>query len=297
MGVKSKEDRILQVIANVVLALLSLAAVIPFWLLIAASFTEEKTAIRLGYKFLPSEFSLNAYSYIFQQWTQIGRAYGVTILVTVVGTACSVLFITMFAYGLIQKDVIGVKVIMFLVLLSMLFNGGLVPTYIIYTNFLHVRDTIFGLLLPNLLMNGFTVILVKNYLQNNIPGELMEAAEMDGAGQYNIFFKIVIPLSTPILATIGLLNAVAYWNDWTNGLYYIKNPRLYSIQQLLNEMNSNIQFLANNATNLQGANLANLPSNTVRMAIAVVAILPIIIAYPFFQKYFAKGITMGAIKG
>lgn len=297
MKIQSKEERITQIIAHVVMSIFSILAVLPFWLLIAASFTEEKTAIREGYKFIPSEFSLDAYSYIFKQWSQIGSSYGITIMVTVIGTALSILLISMFAYGLIHKDIAGMKVILFLTLLTMLFNGGIVPTYIVYTNIFNLKNTIWALIIPNLLMNGFTVILVKNYFQQNIPKELLEAAEIDGAGQYNIFFKIVMPLSTPILATIGLLNAVSYWNDWTNGLYYINNTKLYSIQQLLNEMNNNIQYLANNASNLQGANLSSLPSNTVRMAIAVMAILPIIIIYPFFQKYFARGITAGAVKG
>lgn len=297
MGVKSKEEKIMQVIAHIVMIVLSALAVIPFWLLIASSFTEESVAVKFGYKFLPSVLSLEAYQYILNQWSQVGRAYGVTIIVSTIGTTAMILMTAMFSYGLIQKNVRGVNVIFILVLITMLFNGGIVPSYYVYNNFLHVKNTLFGLLIPNLLMNGFTVILVKNYLQQNIPSELLEAAEIDGAGQFKVFFKIVFPLSTPILATVGLMGGVAYWNDWTNGLYYINESKLYSIQQLLNEMNNNIQFMANNATNLGGSSLVDLPSTTIRMAIAVVAIIPIMCIYPFFQKYFAKGITMGAVKG
>ncbi len=130
-----------------------------------------------------------------------------------------------------------------------------------------------------------------------MPGELIEAAEIDGAGQLKVYYKIVLPMTTPILATVGLMTAIAYWNDWTNGLYYINKPELFSIQQLLNAINNNIAFLANNAKELQGVDMSTLPSATIRLAIAVVAIRPILLIYPFFQKYFAKGIAIGAVKG
>lgn len=295
MGIKNREDRVMQSIAHIVLLIISVLAVIPFWLLVAASFSDENVVTAEGYSFIPSKTSLSAYQYILNEWSQIARSYGITIAVTVAGTALAVILTTMFAYALLQKDVRGVKVIFILVLFTMLFNGGIVPTYYVYSNFLHVKNTIFGLLLPNLLMNGFNVILVMNYIRHSVPVEINEAAEIDGCSVFGICFKIVFPLSTPILATIGLLTGVTYWNDWTNGLYYITDESLYSIQQLLNEMNNNIQFLANHASS--GVVSANLPSNTVRMAIAVVAIIPILCAYPFFQKYFAKGIVMGAVKG
>ncbi len=297
MNNKFNEEKTMQALAHVVMIVLSVLAVVPFLLLISASFTKETVAVKYGYKFIPSVFSLDAYQYIFKQWAQIGRAYGVTILVTAVGTVIMVMITSMFAYGLIQKNIRGIKVIFILVILTMLFNGGIVPTYYIYNNILHLKDTIWGLIIPNLLMNAFTLILVKSYMQFNIPAELMEAAEIDGAGQFTIFFKMVFPLSAPIIATIGLLGGVTYWNDWINGLYYIQDAKLFSIQQLLNAINNNIQFLANNATNMSGNSAMNLPSATIRMAIAVVAILPIVMIYPFFHKYFAKGLTMGAVKG
>lgn len=298
MGVKSKQEKAFNVAAHIVLIFLSLLALIPFWLLVASSFMEESAVTTKGYQFWPTEFSTAAYKYIFNQFDQIGRAYGVTILVTVIGTVGAILIVAMFAYGLIQKNVPGVKLIFILVLITMLFSGGIVPTYYVYTNILHIKNTIWALIIPNLLMNSFNIILVKNYFQNSIPGELLEAAEVDGANHFKIVFQIVMPLGKPILATVGLLAGVAYWNDWNNGLYYITDAKLYSIQQLLNKMNDNIQFLANNASTLGSTvTTGNTPSATIRMAIAVVAILPILIAYPFFQKYFAKGITMGAVKG
>lgn len=297
MGIRSKEEKIMQIAAHTVMILLSLLAVLPFVLLISSSLSSEAYALKYGYKFIPGEFSLKAYEYLFQQWDQIGRAYSVTVVVTVIGTAAGIFIVSLLAYGLVQKDVPGVKIISFLVLLTMLFNGGLVSTYMIYTNVLHVKNTIMGLLLPNLLMSGFTVILVKNYFATSIPAELYEAAELDGAGQFSIFFRIIMPLSTPILATVGLMSAISYWNDWQNGLYYISDRKLYSIQQLLNEMNNNVKYLTSNASDMAGMDISTLPSVTMRLAIAVIAILPILCVYPFFQKYFAKGIVMGAVKG
>lgn len=297
MGIRSRQDKIFTAVSHIVMVFLCLLALIPFWLLIISSFTSEAEVTKNGYQFWPKEFSLEAYEYILNQWEQIGRAYGITIIVTVIGTVAAIFLVAMLAYGLIQKDVPGVKVIFVLILITMLFSGGIVPSYYVYTNVLHIKNTIWALIIPGLLLNGFNVILVKNYFEQNVPMELIEAAEMDGAGHFHILFKLVMPLATPILATIGLLTGVSYWNDWNNGLYYITDESLYSVQLLLNKMNDNIQFLANNASSLGTISIANMPSATVRMAIAVVAIVPILVIYPFFQKYFAKGITMGAVKG
>lgn len=297
MGIRSRQDKIFTAVSHIVMVFLCILALIPFWLLIISSFTSEAEVTKNGYQFWPQKFSVEAYEYILNQWQQIGRAYGITIIVTVIGTVAAILLVAMLAYGLIQRDVPGVKVIFVLILVTMLFSGGIVPSYYVYTNVLHIKNTIWALIIPGLLMNGFNVILVKNYFEQNVPMELIEAAEMDGAGHFHILFKLVMPLATPILATVGLLTGVSYWNDWNNGLYYITDESLYSVQLLLNKMNDNIQFLANNASSLGTISIANMPSATVRMAIAVVAIVPIIVIYPFFQKYFAKGITMGAVKG
>ena len=297
-GFRSREDKIFTIVGHIVMIILSVLALAPFILLVSGSFTENNAAIKYGYQFWPKEFSLEAYEYIAVQWQQIGKAYLMTIIVTVLGTALALLLISMLAYGLSKREIPGMKILTLLIVFTMLFNGGVVASYMVYTQMFHIKDTIWALIFPNLLMNAFSVILVKNYMQSSIPGELMEAAEIDGASQFSVLFKIVLPLSKPILATIGLLSAVGYWNDWTNGLYYITDSSLYTIQLLLNEMNSNIQFLTSNAASLaSGMSTANIPSASIRMAIAVVAILPIIVAYPFFQKYFAKGITMGAVKG
>lgn len=292
-----KGDKQFQLIAHVVMIFLSVCALFPFLLLVSSSFTDEKAAILNGFSIIPSKFGLGAYKYILKEFATIGRAYLVTIIVTIVGTVLSVSITTLMAYGL-TKQVPGIKIINFLVVFTMLFNGGLVPTYYVYTNLVNVKDTILALIIPGLLMNAFSIMLVKNYFLTSIPQELIESAKMDGAGELKVLLSIVLPLSLPILATIGITLAISYWNDWTNGLYYLTNPKLFSIQTVLNKINENVQFLANNSDKITGTvDTSSLPSVTMRMAIAVIGIVPIVCIYPFFQKYFIKGITIGAVKG
>ena len=293
-----KSDYIMQVIAHIVMGLLSVLALIPFVLLVEASFTDEKVAIMNGFSFFPEKWGLGAYRYLAGEWSQIGNAYLVTIVVTVVGTALGLAIATMLAYGL-TRDIVGASFINFYVVFTMLFSGGMVSSYYVWVNYFHVKNTIWALILPNLLMNAFNIILLKNYFRNSIPESLIESAKLDGAGLFKTFSSIVLPLSKPILATIGLMNAINYWNDWTNGLYYIDNKNLYSLQQVLNNINENASFLASNSTQMSSMmhGTASIPAVTMRMAIAVIGILPMVIAYPFFQKYFVKGITIGAVKG
>ncbi len=283
--------------ANIVMCVLSFLALAPFVLLIIASFTDETVAMTDGYSYFPAKFSVAAYEYIVAQWEMLGRAYMMTIVVTIIGTAVGVIMTALLGYMLSERALPGRRVLNFYVVFTMLFNGGLVPTYIMYVNTLHVKNTIWGLIVPNLMLSGFLVMLVRNYFENSIPRDLYESARIDGASEFQTFFRIALPLSTPILATVGLMMGIAYWNDWQNGLYYINKTgkHLYTIQNILNNINENIAFLASNATT--GVNLSDLPTTTVRMAIAVVGVLPVLIVYPFFQKYFAKGITMGAVKG
>lgn len=294
---KTKSQKRWSFAANFILSVVSFLAVMPFILLIIASLTDEQVAMTDGYSYLPAKWSTAAYGYIISQASMIGRAYGMTIIVTVIGTAAGVVMTALLAYMLAQKNLPGRKLLNFYVVFTMLFNGGLVPTYIMYVKTFHLKNTIGALIIPNLLMNAFMIMLIRNYFEHSIPEELYEAARIDGASEYYNFFHIALPLSVPILATVGLMTGIAYWNDWQNGLYYLddKGKNLYTIQNILNNINENIAFLASNASS--GVNLAELPTTTVRMAIAVVGILPIIIVYPFFQKYFAKGLTMGAVKG
>lgn len=297
-NVLGKGEKIFQVIIHICLVLLAACAIIPVWVLVSGSITGEQELILKGYSFFPKSLSADAYKYLFYKASEILRAYGITVLITVVGTAVSLLITPLLAYPLSRKDFRARNVFAFLVFFTMLFNGGIVPSYIMWTQIFHMKNTISALILPGLLMNGFHVILMKNYFAQNIPVELIEAAKMDGAGEFRIFYKMVLPLSLPIMATVGLFVGIGYWNDWTNGLYYITNPSLYSLQNLLNRILQDVQFLSS-STLTQAAGTVNtqMPSVSIRMAISVVGILPIMVLYPFFQKYFVKGIAIGAVKG
>lgn len=284
--------------SNIIMTIFSLLAVVPFILLVIASLTDNQWATANGFSFFPGQWSLDAYRYITNQWETIGRAYLMTIIVTVLGTVVSLFVTSGFAYALASENLPGRRVLNFLCIFTMLFNGGIVATYYSWVSVFQVRDTIWALILPNLLMNAFNVILVKNYFKNSVPASLIEAARIDGASEFRIYGRIVLPLSIPIMATIGLMTAIAYWNDWTNGLYFLteRNGRaFYTIQLVLNSINENISFLSANSS-ISALGNVKMPSTTVRMAIAVFGILPIILAYPFFQKYFVKGITLGGVK-
>ena len=283
---------------NLVMVLLSFLALAPFLLLIIASLPDTRVAMTYGYSYFPQKWSITAYQYIATQSARLGRAYMMTIIVTAVGTTVGVMITALLGYMLSNKDLPGRKWLNLYVVFTMLFNGGLVPTYIMYVKTFAIKNTIFGLIVPNLLCSAFLVMLVRNYFENSIPRDLYEAARIDGASEFQTFFRVALPLSTPILATSGLMMGLAYWNDWQNGLYYLsdQSANLKTIQNILNDINTNIAYLASNST-VGGASVTDMPTQTARMAIAVVGILPILVIYPFFQKYFAKGITMGAVKG
>ncbi|QAY65791.1 carbohydrate ABC transporter permease [Paenibacillus protaetiae] len=292
-----KENRIWQWAAHIMMIVLSLACVLPFVLLFMASITDESSIVKHGYTLFPSVLSLDAYDYLWKQSDQIFHAYGVTILVTAVGTAASLIMTSLLAYPLSRKDLPGGQVIAFIVFFTLLFNGGLVPTYLVYTQIFHLKNTIFALLVPWLLMNGFNVLLMRTFFSTTIPTAVLESASIDGAGEFRTYFRVVLPLSAPILATVGMFQALGYWNDWNNGLVFVTNPDLFSLQNVLNRIMSDIQFLTSNSRMGTSQALAQLPSETFRMAIAVIGVIPILIVYPFFQKYFVKGMTIGAVKG
>ena len=295
-----RSDKKFQIFSHAVLILFSLLALMPMILMFVSSLTDNSELVANGYTFLPKKWSVYAYEYIFSTGNSVVHAYGISILLTAVGTLFSLTITTLLAYAISKKEMPGRKVITFLVVFSMLFNGGLVPTYIIYTNLLGVKNSFWALLIPGLLMNGFNVMLMKSYFVSSIPEEILDAAYIDGAGETKTFLSVVIPLAKPILATIALFSGIAYWNDWMNGYIYLtKRTDLYSVQNLLNRMMQNIQYLSQSSSNVQNANvgLSAIPMASVRMAMAVVGILPIIIIYPFVQKYFVKGITLGGVKG
>lgn len=292
------ESKTFNRVSTIILTILVVFAMLPIVLIVMASFTAETALVRDGYRFIPKELSLNAYYYMIKQGRLILRSYGISFLVTFAGTAISVLLTTMLAYPMSRKSYKYRNVLAFFVFFTMLFNGGIVPSYIMWTRFFHIKDTIWALMIPNYLVTAFNVILVKNYFQNSVPDSLIEAAQLDGASEFKIFFKVMLPLAIPAVATISLFTGIAYWNDWTNGLYYVNNEKFYSIQQLLMKIMSNIQALRSNSNaSLLGTGAVELPSTSVRMAMAVIGILPIVIIYPFVQKYLVKGVIVGAVKG
>ena len=284
--------------ANFIMIFLALCCLFPFALLVMSSLTEEKSLIVNGYSLFPSEFSFESYAYLFRNGTRILRAYGITILVTVVGTVAGLLMTTLMAYPLSRRDFVGRNGFAFFVFFTMLFNGGLVPTYIMYTRYVNVKNSLWALIIPSLLVNAFYVIMMRTYFTTNVPEAVIEAARIDGAGEFRILFTIVLPMSLPMIATMTLLIGLTYWNDWKNGLYYLSDRNLFSIQNLLNDMMKDVQALKSGLDSASAAEIAQtMPSTGIKMAIAVVGVLPIMVAYPFFQKYFVKGITIGAVKG
>ncbi len=294
----SSDAKKFKAISTIVLGILAILALLPIILIVVASFTDETTLLRNGYAFIPEKWSADAYVYMLQQGSTIFRAYGISVLVTIVGTLISVLITTMIAYPMSRKNFKYRNVLAFFVFFTMLFNGGVVPSYMMWTQIFEIKNSIWALILPNYLCGAFNIFLVRNYYANSIPDALIESAQIDGASELTIFFKIIFPLAVPTVATISLFTALTYWNDWVNALYYIQKPQYYGIQNLLIRIMNNIQYLKSGAASVAvGTGAISLPSNAVRMSMAVIGILPIVVIYPFVQKYFVKGVVVGAVKG
>lgn len=294
--IMSKGRKAYQIVINIILLLVSLCMILPLVLLFMSSITDENTLVANGYSFFPAKLSTGAYQYILQNSATVFRAYGITVLATIIGTSLSIILSSLMAFPLSLKDLPGRRIITFYVFFTMLFSGGLVPSYIMWTTTFGIRNTIWAYIFPNFLLGAFNIILVRTFFATSIPADIYEAAKIDGAGYMTIYWKIVLPLGKPILVTIGLFTGLSYWNDWTNGLYYIYKSNMFSIQTLLNRMIQDIQALAAQSTANSGS-LMQIPQVSIRMAIAFVAILPILVVYPFLQKYFASGIMLGAVKG
>lgn len=292
----SKGQKAYQIVINVILMLVALVMILPLLLLFMSSITEENTLVVNGYSLFPEKFSLYAYEYIISNSATLLRAYGISIIVTVVGTAGCLLLSTLMAFPLSLRNLPARRVLSFFVFFTMLFSGGLVPSYIMWTSWFHIRNTLWAYILPNFLLGAFNIILIRTYMSTSIPYELYEAAKIDGASYPSIYIRIALPLSKPILVTVGLFSGLGYWNDWTNAQYYISDSRMLSVQALLNRMVQDIQALLANSSANSGA-LMQTPQVSIRMAIAFVAMIPILILYPFLQKYFADGIMLGAVKG
>lgn len=275
----------------------SACMVIPFLLVVSVSFTSENSLIHHGYQFIPHHLDLQAYRYIFKVPGPLLQAYEVTAIVTVVGTAASLLVTSMLAYSISRKDYKYRTISSFYVFFTMLFSGGLIPFYILVTQYLHLRNTIWAMILPGLL-SSWNVLVLKGFFVK-IPFEIIESAKMDGAREWRIFFTIMIPLSTPALSTMALLIAFNYWNEWFNAMLFIDNPDLVPLQLLLVRMLNNMEVITQNLSKfgLPNIDLKNFPTMSARMVMVILAAGPMMVVFPFFQRYFVQGLTVGSLKG
>lgn len=289
-----------EAVFHLILGLFSLFCVVPFVFVILISFTSEDSIRQMGYSFLPQGWSLDAYRFVFRLGDALWRSYFNSFFVTSVGTALSVLITLLYAYPLFRRDFQQRQFFNFLSFFTMIFGGGLVPTYIICKNVLGLSENYAALIVP-LLFSPFNVIVMRTFLQTSVPTELIEAATIDGSGEYQTLFRIVLPIVKPGVATIALLNALGYWNEWFLALLYIrKNTDVIPLQYLLMKMQRNADFIAKNSHLLgaEAANVAvNLPSQTLKMALVVLIVVPIACAYPFFQRFVVAGLTIGSVKG
>lgn len=286
------------VLFNTILTVLSLLSVIPFIFVIIISLTDEESLAMNGYRFIPEKWSFYAYEYIVSAGENIIRSYGVTILVTVTGTILGLLLTGTYAYALSRKTYAFRSFFTKVITIPMLFSGGMIANYLIVTKVLMLKNTIWALILP-LCLNSYNIIVLRTFFKTSIPDSVVESAKIDGASEWHLFFRIVIPMALPGLATIGLFLTLGYWNDWFNAMMYMDDKTWIPLQYLLIQIESSIDWLASNKSmmgvdGIQAA--ANLPKETIKMAIVVISTLPIIFAYPFFQRYFVNGLTIGAVK-
>lgn len=288
----------LNVILHILFLIMTVCCLFPILLVISVSFSSSKSIVEYGYTIIPKEFSLEAYKFIFETPITIIRAYGVTIFTTVVTTVLSTLVIALFAYPLSRDDFKARKFFTTYILITMLFSGGTVSWYVVCTTIFHLQNTVWAMILPHI-FNTWYVIVMRTFFKSNVPGSIIESGRLDGAGEYRILFQLVFPISLPGLATIALFTALGKWNDWWLPTMFIIDPELYNLQFLLQKMMNSIQNLNENPEYMANASgeIANLPSESARMALCVVAMGPILVVYPFFQKYFIQGLTVGSIKG
>ena len=284
---------------TVILCIVSLTMIIPMALVVIVSFSSEISIANRGFSFFPEQWTLEGYRYLAKMGDQVLRSYGITIFYTIAGTLMSLTVMSLYAYVLAQRSFRHHKFMTWILFFTMLFGGGLVPSYILNVRYLHIYDTVWVFLLPSL-VSAYNVIILRTFIQTTIPESLFEAARIDGANHFQVFGKIVLPLYKAGLATIGLFNVVGRWNDWFTGVLYIENPNLIPLQTLLQKIQSNIEFIKQNAAiagTPDGIELMrNLPQQNLRMACMIIIIVPILAAYPFFQRYFVSGLTIGSVK-
>ncbi|GGI65345.1 sugar ABC transporter permease [Enterococcus alcedinis] len=288
----------IEILFKILLVIFAVSCVFPFLFVLVISLTDEAALSINGYQFIPETWSLEAYKYIFSEGSQLISSLGITLLITVLGTVIAVFMTGTYAYVLSRNSFPFRKFFTFYLFFTMLFAGGLVPSYLIMTKMLGLKNTIWALILP-LAFSPYNVIILRTFFKKSIPESIIESAKMDGATEMRVFFQIVLPLALPGVATIGLFASLGYWNDWFNALLYIDNNKLLPLQYLLMKIQNTIDYMARNTdmTLAQQQSIQNsLPQESIRMAMVVVATVPIAIVYPFFQKYFVQGLTIGGVK-
>ena len=289
-----KDEKIMKTVCYIVVGFFALICLFPFLLMITSSFMTEKEIVSEGFKLIPDEISFSAYQFLMENSQKLIDAYAINLINVIFGTTLGLFFMSMAGYVLCRKDFKYRNQISFFIYFTTLFSGGLIPTYMLMVNGLGLKDSIWAMILPGL-MTPWSIFLMRRVMKA-VPDSLYESAAMDGAGDFRIYWQIFLPLAKPALATIGLFLTLAYWNEWYNAMLYIQTPSKYPLQYFLQQIISkaNVQLLVQ-----QGAviNTADMPSESIKMATAVVATGPIILVYPFVQKYFVSGITVGAVKG
>lgn len=290
----TKDQMIVNIVGYILIGIFALVCVIPFYLIIVASFTDESELIRNGYPIIPTAFSVQSYLLCLKNPVSIAKAYGTTIGVTVVGTAFAVFIATMTGYVLSRKDFPWRNKFSFFFFFTTLFSGGLVPWYMLCVRYLHFKNSYIGILLP-LMFSVWNMIIAKSFM-NGIPSAITESAKIDGANDFVIFMKLILPLSKPLIATLSLFSALAYWNDWYNCMLYITNEDMFTLQYYLQRMLGSAEAMRIVAEK-SGIALPSVPLESMKMAMTVIATGPIVLLYPFVQRYFVKGLTIGAVKG
>lgn len=288
-----------RILLHVLFIIAVLACVLPFVLVIAISFTSETSVIKDGFQFIPKVFSAEAYASILgseQSLFQLLRAYGVTILFSFVGTAISMVIMAMLGYTLSREGFFFKKLLTTMLVITMFFNGGLVPTYLVNTQLLHLNDSL-GIYLTYGLVQAYTVFVFRTFFKQ-IPASLLESATLEGASEFQVMTRVVIPLSGPVLATFSFMGLISRWNDFTVSLYYITDQKLYTLQFLLQNILKESEFLKQLQAQMPGiVDMSTMPSETLKFAMCVLAAGPMLLVFPFFQKYFSKGMVVGAVKG
>lgn len=292
---KQLDRKIFSAIGYVSLILLAVLCIVPFILVVSSSLTEESKIVTDGYQFIPTAFSTEAYSILFKYPDQMIHAYMVTIGVTIAGTLLGLFLTSMTAYALCRKDFKWRNKFSFFFFFTTLFSGGLVPWYLLIVNYLDMKDTPMALIVP-MMLNVFYIIVMKSFM-SSIPEAIVESAKIDGAGDFKIYLRLILPLSKPALATIGLFLALAYWNDWYNALLFISDEKLMPLQYYLYKMLGNMDGMRKAMMGAGAVVTTSIPTESLKMAMTVVATGPILLAYPFVQRYFVQGLTIGAVKG